>query len=101
LAVLAIVVILSVDLSPVAAAYRVRVCVIVAAAPFAAGHLLWRALVLKARGVVRYSVVTGLPSVLVLLGVALMGALGTGHGFEWVLLGAAVLGFAVSATWSW
>jgi hypothetical protein len=101
LALVAIGVIFTVDLSPVAAAYRVRVCVIVAAAPFAAGHLLWRALVLKARGVVRYSVVTGLPSVLVLLGVALMGVLGTGHGFEWVLLGAAVLGFAVSATWSW
>jgi hypothetical protein len=100
-ALLAIAVIQWLDLSPVAASYRDRVCVIVAAVPFAVGHLLWRSLVLKARGVVRYSVVTGLPSLLVFGGVVALGALREAHGFEWVLLVAAVLAAAVSSTWSW
>jgi hypothetical protein len=101
LALLAIAVIQWLDLSPVAAAYRDRVCVVVAAVPFTVGHLLWRALVLKARGVVRYSVVTGLPSLLVFAGVAGLGAVGEAHGFEWVLLVAAALGAVASSAWSW
>ncbi|MEO8081334.1 MAG: hypothetical protein ABI641_12445 [Caldimonas sp.] len=91
-------------LGDVAGLHRTQVGIIVAAAPFGVAHLLCRALVLKTRGVVRYGIVTSLPSVLVLLGIVVFGiafaGAGIGSSFAWVLLGAAVLSSGVAALWS-
>ena len=103
LAVLAVPALLAIafaHLSDAAAAHRVQVGIVVAAVPFGVGHLLWRALVLKAQGVVRYSVVTGLPSVLVFAGVLALAALDTPKGFAVVIFIAAAVACVVSAIWS-
>jgi hypothetical protein len=68
--------------------------------PLGVGHLLYRALVLRTQGVVRYSVATGSPSLLVLAGVVVLGAVGTTEGLAAVIALAAAVGCAVSAAWS-
>lgn len=61
------------------------------AMPFWLGQRLWRALALRALGVVPHAVLTALPTWLIFLGVLGLGALNRGEGFEQVLALAAVL----------
>lgn len=69
--------------------HRAQALVLVAAAPLAAAHLLWRSLTLRVVGVVPYAVVTAAPALLILAGLLPYAAAGLRSGFEWVLLGAA------------
>lgn len=71
--------------------HRAQALVLVAAAPLAAAHLLWRSLTLRTVGVVPYAAVTAAPALLVLAGLLPYVAAGWRSGFEWVLLGAAAL----------
>lgn len=71
--------------------HRAQVLVLVAAAPLAAAHLLWRSLTLRAVGVVPYAAVTAAPALLILAGLLPYVAAGWRSGFAWVLLGAAAL----------
>ncbi|MEO5697090.1 MAG: hypothetical protein ABIQ60_08140, partial [Burkholderiaceae bacterium] len=65
--------------------------------PFGVAHLLWRAFVLKTRGVFAYGAVTSLPALLTLVGIAGLCLVGPPHGFEWILLGSAALAATVGA----
>lgn len=71
--------------------HRAQALVLVAAAPLAAAHLLWRSLTLRTVGVVAYATVTAAPALLILAGLLPYVAAGWRSGFEWVLLGAAAL----------
>ncbi len=69
--------------------------------PFAVGHLLARSLLLAGRGVVVFGAVTALPGLLVLLGVLGFGWVGRDHGFEALLLAAAVLAGSTTMALAW
>lgn len=71
--------------------------VLAAAQPLWVGQRLWRALALKATGVLPYALLTALPAWLILLGVLGLAALQRHDGFEFVLLLAALLSAAASA----
>jgi hypothetical protein len=78
-------------------AWRAPVLVAAAAVPFAAAHLLWRALALREVGVVRYAWLTVAPAMLTLLALLPVVMVGRRDGLAWVLLAAASL----SALFSW
>jgi hypothetical protein len=79
------------------AVWRTPVLVAAAAVPFAAGHLLWRALALRELGVVRYAWLTVAPAMLMLVALLPVVFAGWRAGLAWVLLVAA----ASSAILSW
>lgn len=70
---------------------------LLASMPFWLGQRLWRALALRGLGLVPHAIVTALPAWLILLGVLIMGLQGRPQGFEWVMLGSAVLAATFSA----
>ena len=78
-------------------AWRTPVVVAAAAVPFAAAHLLWRALALREVGVVGYAWLTVAPATLTLLALLPVVMAGWRDGLAWVLLAAASL----SALFSW
>lgn len=71
--------------------------IVIASLPFTASHLLARSLLMHTSGVVVFGVVTALPALLTLAGVLVMGVVGQGADFEWLLLGVAVVVGVVSA----
>lgn len=71
--------------------------VLLASMPFWLGQRLWRALALHGLGLVPHAVITSLPAWAIFAGVLVMGWQGWAQGFEWVMLGSAVLAAWVSA----
>lgn len=69
--------------------------------PFAVGHLVARSVVLAARGVVWFGMLTALPALLVLAGAVGYGVFGVDSGFELLLWTAAALAGTVSMTIAW
>ena len=78
-----------------------QAAVIALSLPFAVAHLLWRSILLRASGVVRYAAITSLPALGVLAGVLVLCVTGRADGFEWVLLAAAVLAATASGALAW
>lgn len=78
-----------------------QAAVIALALPFAVAHLLWRSILLRACGVVRYAAISSLPALVVLAGIAVLCVAGQARGFEWVLLAASVLAAGVSGALAW
>ncbi|MBX3637290.1 MAG: hypothetical protein KF683_18130 [Rubrivivax sp.] len=76
---------------------RESLLLVALALPFWVAHLLWRSLTLRSRGVLPYALLTALPAWLVLAGVGLLVAAGSGQGFAWVLLGAGSCAALVAA----
>jgi hypothetical protein len=76
-----------------------QVALVALALPLWVGHLLWRSLALRSRGVVTYAALTALPAALILLGVSGLVVADADRGFAWVLLAAALLS-ATAASWA-
>lgn len=83
------------------AAGQVLAAAVLASLPFAVGHLLARSILLAQRGVRAFGIVTALPALLVLAGVLAWGLTGRSHGFEQLLLAAALLSGATSLVLAW
>jgi len=63
---------------------------IAASVPFAAAHTLWRSLLLRHAGAIRYAFITAIPAWLILIGLLPVCHLGLRDALAWPLLGSAV-----------
>ena len=77
------------------------VLVLAAAVPLAATHLLYRSLLLRGVGAIRYAVITALPSLLVFAGLVPICLAAARVDFVWALFGAALVSAIVSGWLVW